>query len=37
VFRLTIPWHTGGVLVDSPLPLNPDDEPSAVEEGVRGV
>jgi two-component system sensor histidine kinase MtrB len=34
VFRLTLPWRTGGVIVESPLSLNPDDQP-AVAPGVR--
>jgi two-component system sensor histidine kinase MtrB len=35
VFRLTLPWRTGGVIVESPLPLSPDDEATPVPPGVR--
>jgi two-component system sensor histidine kinase MtrB len=35
VFRLTLPWRTGGVIVESPLGLNPDDQPAGVAPGVR--
>jgi two-component system sensor histidine kinase MtrB len=35
VFRLTLPWRTGGVIVESPLSLNPDEEPAGVVPGVR--
>jgi two-component system sensor histidine kinase MtrB len=30
VFRLTLPWRTGGVIADSPLPLNPEEETADV-------
>jgi two-component system sensor histidine kinase MtrB len=35
VFRLTLPWRIGGVIVDSPLPLNPNDEPAGVQQAGR--
>jgi two-component system, OmpR family, sensor histidine kinase MtrB len=35
VFRLTLPWRTGGVIVESPLSLNPDDQPTGVAPGAR--
>ncbi len=37
VFRLTLPWRIGGVIADSPLPLNPEDEAAdAPQVGHRG-
>ena len=37
VFRLTLPWRIGGVIVDAPLPLDPDDETAGVQQaGHRG-
>jgi two-component system sensor histidine kinase MtrB len=37
VFRLTLPWRIGGVIADSPLPLNPEDDAAdAPQVGHRG-
>jgi two-component system, OmpR family, sensor histidine kinase MtrB len=35
VFRLTVPWRTGGVIVESPLSLNPDEDPATLAPGAR--
>ena len=35
VFRLTLPWRIGGVIAESPLPLNPDDDVADVSEVSR--
>jgi two-component system sensor histidine kinase MtrB len=36
LFRVTLPWHVGGTLVTSPLPLEPDDAGSVTESVPAG-
>jgi two-component system sensor histidine kinase MtrB len=31
VFRMTLPWHVGGTVVASALPLDPDEEPGTTD------
>jgi len=37
LFRLTLPWHAGGAVGESPLPLEPGPEPETDEAAAEGV